>query len=106
MDVAKCLRDQRLVGRWVSENGPIGSWDITRIGRGLPKVAQRSDISGSIKPADSGSVPFIEDLVQQLGSHVLAVGQADDETMNGVVSGIRRPQSNLAQEAADLVSGQ
>jgi hypothetical protein len=106
MDMAKRLRNQRLVSRWVSENGPIGSRDITRVGRGPPQGAQRSDIPSGIKPADRGPVPFIECLIQQLGSHVLAVGHTDGETMKGVVSGIRRPQSNLAQEAADLVGGQ
>jgi len=106
MDMAKRLRDQRLVSRRVSENGPVGSRDITCVGRGSPQGAQRSDIPGGIKPADRGPVPVIEGLIQQLGSHVLAVGQTDGETMKRVVSGIRRSQSNLAQETADLVGGQ
>lgn len=106
VDVAKRLRNQRLVSRWVSENGPIGSRNITCIGRGPPQGAQRSDIPGGIKSADRGPVPVIEGLIQQLGSHVLAVGQADGETMKGVVGGIQRPQANFAQEAADLVGGQ
>ena len=91
VDVAKRLRNQRLVSRWVSENGPIGSRDITCVGRGPPQGAQRSDIPGGIKPADRGPVPVIEGLVQQLGFHTLAIGQDDGETMKGVVSGIRPP---------------
>jgi len=51
-------------------------------------------------------VPVIQGLVQKPGPHVLAVCQEDGETMKGVVSGIRPSQSNLAQEAADLVGGQ
>ena len=91
VDMAKRLRNQRLVSCRVSENGPIGSRDITRVGRGPPQGAQRSDIPGGIKPADRGPVPVIEGLIQQLGSHVLAVCQDDGKTMKGVVSGIRPP---------------
>src|SRR5688572_5319588 len=104
--MAKRLRNQRLVGRWVSENGPVNPGDISCVGCGSPQGAQRSDIPRGIKPADHGPMPFIEGLVQQFGSHVLVVCQEDGETMKGMVSGIRPSQSNLAQEAADLVGGQ
>jgi hypothetical protein len=106
MDVAECLRNQCLIGRRVRENGPVGSWDIARVGRGLPKGAQRSGILGGIKPADSCSVPFIQGLVQKPGPHVLAAGQEDGETMKVVVGGIRPSQPDLAKETADLVGGQ
>jgi hypothetical protein len=66
VDVAKRLRNQCLISRWVSEYGPVSPRNITCIGRGPPQGAQRSKIPGAIKPSDRGSVPFIEGLVQQL----------------------------------------
>jgi hypothetical protein len=106
MDVAKRLRNQCLIGGRVSENGPVGPRDIARIGRGLPKAAQRSGILGGIKPADSSSVPVIQGLVQKPGPDVLAAGQEDGETMKVMVGGIRHSLPDLAKEAADLVGGQ